>query len=39
MEGIITPKASGTVQLRVASEVANSPVSCKAGSYVGYQSV
>jgi hypothetical protein len=37
VEGIITPSAAGTVIARFASEVANSAIVAKAGSYVEFQ--
>jgi hypothetical protein len=36
VEGIILPSASGNVQLRFASEISNSAIVAKAGSYVDY---
>jgi hypothetical protein len=34
IEGTITPSADGTVQVRFASEIANSAITAKAGSYI-----
>jgi hypothetical protein len=39
LEGIIKPSVDGLVQLRFASEVANSAIVAKAGSYVEYQQI
>lgn len=36
IEGILQPSANGTVTVRFASEVANSAITCKAGSTIEY---
>jgi hypothetical protein len=36
IEGVILPSANGTVTVRFASEVANSAITCKAGSIIEY---
>ena len=36
LEGVIKPSASGTVQVRFASEIANSAITAKAGATLEY---